>query len=159
MKRKNVHLVTDKVIRLSSDSVITKELTLKPDVLIYGTGFKSLEILAPVVDKIQGKNQTLSTFWGDYPRAFRGMTVPTFPNLFILYGPNINLGHNSIIFMIECQVDYIIKILSKMHTKNAASVQVSQKVFDDHNEQVQEDLKHKVWSGGCTSWYKKEGGK
>lgn len=60
MKRKNVHLVTDQVTRLSSDAVITKELTLKPDVLIYGTGYKATELLRPVADNIQGKSETLS---------------------------------------------------------------------------------------------------
>ena len=97
---------------------------MKPDVLIYGTGFKATELLSPIADKIQGKSQTLSNFWGDWPRGFHGITVPDFPNFFILFGPNIGLGHNSIVFMIECQVNYLIKVLSSVHAKNAASVEV-----------------------------------
>ena len=157
MKRDNVHLITNKVNKISKDSVITPKETIKPDVLIYATGFKALDFLDPISNKIKGRDQSLLEFWDGWPRAFHGVTVTGFPNFFMTYGPNTNLGTGSIIFNLECQTDYIMKCINTTHAKKAASLDVKLKPFDEHNQKVQDDLNRMVWVGGCTSWYKKGG--
>ena len=113
--RPNVHIITDRVTGLSNEGIITTKDTTKPDVLIYATGFEAGDLLAPLTHKIRGKNGiTLKDKWNGTPKAYKGMTVPDFPNFLMLYGPNTNLGHNSIIFMMETQVDYFIKMVNHM---------------------------------------------
>jgi hypothetical protein len=87
-------------------------------------------------------------------KAYRGVTVPNFPNLFLLLGPNTGLGHNSVIVMIEAQVNYIAESLLYMQENNVRTFDVKQDVHDQYNRNLQSKLKNTVWqSGGCHSWY------
>jgi hypothetical protein len=87
-------------------------------------------------------------------KAYRGVTVPNFPNLFLLLGPNSGLGHNSIIVMIEAQVNYIAESLLYLQENNVRTLDVKQDVHDQFNQNIQSKLKNTVWqSGGCHSWY------
>jgi hypothetical protein len=87
-------------------------------------------------------------------QAYRGVTVPNFPNLFLLLGPNTGLGHNSVIVMIEAQLGYITEALLYLQEKNSRTLAVKQDVHDRFNQKIQSDLKTTVWqSGGCHSWY------
>ena len=88
-----------------------------------------------------------------------GMLVPGFPNLFILYGPNTNLGHNSITYMIEQQVSYLLRALTLMEQKGAATVAVTPEAHRRFNQQLQADLARTVWADEhCHSWYKTRSG-
>jgi hypothetical protein len=84
--------------------------------------------------------------------------VPGFPNLFMLYGPNTNLGHNSIIYMVECQVRYILKVLRHMQAQGLAEIEVKPEAVEAFDRKVQRKLQRTVWAGNCTSWYKKADG-
>jgi len=77
----------------------------------------------------------------------------------MLYGPNTNLGHNSIVFMMESQLDYIIKIISFMSNEGKKSFDTVSEVYEQHNDLMQKELKKLVWSGSCTSWYKTADGR
>ena len=82
------------------------------------------------------------------------MTVPNFPNFFILLGPNTGLGHNSVVLMIEAQIQYIAEALLYMREYNVRVLDCKQKTHDDYNKRIQHKLKNTVWqSGGCHSWY------
>lgn len=82
------------------------------------------------------------------------MTVPNFPNLFFLLGPNTGLGHNSVVLMIEAQIDYITEALLYMDEQNKQTLDIKQKAHDQYNSNLQGKLKNTVWkSGGCHSWY------
>jgi hypothetical protein len=86
--------------------------------------------------------------------AYLGTSVAGFPNMFMLVGPNTGLGHNSIVFMIESQVEYVLDALRTMDARGASSVDVRREVQDAYNEELQERLQGTVWStGGCSSWY------
>ena len=90
------------------------------------------------------------------------MTVAGFPNLFVLYGPNTNLGHNSTVFMVECQVDYILQCVRRLAERRAggaAAMDVRRDVMDAFNRDVQERMRSTVWEAGCDSWYKTATGK
>lgn len=128
------------------------------DVVIFGTGFKATEFLSPI--KVTGaQGQTLTQAWQQGAEAYKGISVAGFPNLFILYGPNTNLGHNSIIYMLESQFDYVLKCIQAVEKKKARSIDVKQKVMRRYNLDIQEQIGATVWQSGCTSWYQNESGK
>ena len=88
-----------------------------------------------------------------------GVTVPCFPNFFLLYGPNTNLGHNSIIFMIEAQVRYVLQCIKEMRGRDLAYLDVRPQALAAFSARVQAELKKTVWQAGCTSWYKTADGR
>jgi cation diffusion facilitator CzcD-associated flavoprotein CzcO len=123
------------------------------DVIIYATGFKSTEFLAPM--EITGRQGLrLSEEWRNGARAYLGVTVAGFPNFFMLYGPNTNLGHNSILVMIEAQVGYVLDAMRKMQAAGCKRIDVKRRVQDEYNRALQADLAKSVWSAIGASWYK-----
>ena len=107
LARDNVSLVTDGVREITADGLVTGAgETMPADAIVLATGFVTTEFL-PTLDVRGPAGETLRAHWGPSPRAYRGVAVSGFPNLFMLYGPNTNLGHNSIIFMVEPQVKYV----------------------------------------------------
>jgi cation diffusion facilitator CzcD-associated flavoprotein CzcO len=155
----HVSVITSPIKNIEANAVVTEDGTRHPtDVMIFGTGFKTTGFLAPM--EITGHGgKKLDDVWQDGAEAFRGTTVSGFPNMFILYGPNTNLGHNSIIFMVERQVEYMMKLLHRMKHLGAASVDVKKDVMDRYNADVQEQLKNSVWDADCGNWYKTKSGK
>lgn len=128
------------------------------DVIIYGTGFKATDFLTPMT--ITGRDSVdLNTAWQDGAEAYLGITVRGFPNLFMLYGPNTNLGHNSIIYMLESQIHYVQQCLAEMDEQNLHSLEVRESVQARFNDNVQRKISDTVWDKGCHSWYKTESGK
>ncbi|MBX3155143.1 MAG: hypothetical protein KF773_04015 [Deltaproteobacteria bacterium] len=100
---------------------------------------------------------TLDGAWRAGAEAYLGITVTGFPNLFLLYGPNTNLGHNSIIYMLECQIAYVMQCLEQLHRVRALDVRGD--VQGAFNTSLQRQLADSVWAGDCTSWYKTADGK
>ena len=87
------------------------------------------------------------------------MTVPGFPNLFMIVGPNTGLGHNSMVFMIESQLRYVLSALDRMDRARVGAVDARWDVSDAFNTRLQQRMKGTVWStGGCTSWYQTRDG-
>jgi len=127
------------------------------DVLIFGTGFKSTEFLAPL--QVTGRDGAdLNEAWATGARAHLGVAVAGFPNFFMLYGPNTNLGHNSIIFMIEAQSRYITRAVRELRDGGLAWLDVRGDVMDLYNTQLQREADGTVWVADCDSWYKNEHG-
>lgn len=128
------------------------------DVIIFGTGFKAADFLSPInVTGSQGR--TLTQAWEDGAEAYKGVSVAGFPNLFILYGPNTNLGHNSIIYMLESQFEYVLRCVKAVSKKKARTLDVKEKVMRRFNDGIQEQIDGTVWQAGCTSWYQNASGK
>ena len=100
----------------------------------------------------------LADAWRDGASAYRGTTVAGFPNLFLLYGPNTNLGHNSIIYMVERQVEYALPAILKLARGGAQTVAVKPEAHAAYNQALQHRLATTAWAAGCGSWYKTEGG-
>ena len=125
---------------------------------MFGTGFEVREFLAPMtVTGLDGLD--LNKAWKDGAEAYLGITVSGFPNMFILYGPNTNLGHSSIVHMLESQTDYVLGAIQHARTHGSAWLNVRPETQRAYNDQVQERLRGTVWEAGCTSWYRTEGGK
>ncbi len=123
------------------------------DVIIYATGFKATDFLAPMTVTGTG-GHALSEEWRQGARAYLGVTVSGFPNLFMLYGPNTNLGHNSILVMIEAQVGYIIDAIRQLDQRGLRRLDVKRAAMDEYNRVLQHDLAKSVWAADKQSWYK-----
>ncbi|WP_293905101.1 NAD(P)-binding domain-containing protein [Phenylobacterium sp.] len=161
LKRDNVSLVTDKVVKITPKGVVTADgVEHEVDVLIYGTGFQASNFLSFL--KIKGRGgRDLHEAWGGDARAYLGMTHPGFPNLFTIYGPNTNIVVNgSIIFFSECAVRYIVGALRMLAETGARSIEPKQAVYDTFNRKVDEANAGWAWgSPNVSSWYKNSFGR
>jgi cation diffusion facilitator CzcD-associated flavoprotein CzcO len=160
MTRANVELVTEPITSVEGRQIVTADGSRREfDVLIGGTGFNATE--PSVARLVRGPGGvTLSAAWSPHMEALRGTTVAGFPNLFLLVGPNSALGHNSIVYIIEAQIEYILKALDAMQASGAASVVPTRDAQQRYNRRVQADLAGSVWlRGGCSSYYLDAGGR
>ncbi len=151
--RPDVDLVTDAVAEVTEHGVRTVSGAEYPvDVLILGTGFDTTHFLASMeVVGVGGRH--LADVWRDGAAAHLGTTVAGFPNLFVLYGPNTNLGSNSIIFMLESQFRYVLGALEAMDRHRLAAVDVRPEVQAAFVDWVDVTSRRTAWTSGCTSWY------
>jgi cation diffusion facilitator CzcD-associated flavoprotein CzcO len=150
----NVDIVSSGVRELREHSVVDNDgIEREIDTLIFATGFRPAEL--PIAERIRGRaGRSLAEVWGGSPQAYLGTTVNGFPNLLFLYGPNLNLGHSSIVYMLESQTSYALDALRTMRTRGAAEFEVRAEAQDAYNEEIQERLARTVWNtGGCGSWY------
>lgn len=159
LRQPNVDLITDGIERIVPDGIIGSDGThRRVDTIIFGTGFRTTEFLSPI--DFRGRDGvSIRDQWQEGAEAYMGIAVAGFPNLFMLYGPNTNLGHNSIIFMIEQQIRYTIELLDRMHADGATDLEVGREAQDTYNQWVQKQMKKRVWLADCSSWYKNDSGK
>ncbi len=159
LERPNVELVTSGNERIEGDRIVTRDGRGYPvDTLIFATGFEATSFLAPM--EFQGLGgRKLHEAWKDGAEAYLGMTVSGFPNFYMLYGPNTNLGHNSIIFMIECQARYILQCIQTMRERELRWLDVKPQAMAAFNTALHRELDKTAWAGGCGSWYKTASGK
>jgi cation diffusion facilitator CzcD-associated flavoprotein CzcO len=155
--RPHVELVTEPISRLSATGVVTADGRERPvDAVIYGTGFRTHGFVAPM--SVRGQDgRELNDVWRDGAEAYLGIVVSGFPNLFLLYGPNTNLGHNSIIYMLESQFSYVtgcVRALSRVR-----HIDVRPGTQDVFNREIQRRFRDTVWTSGCASWYVNEAGR
>lgn len=158
LERDNVEVVANGIERVTEDGIVTSDGQQRQlDALILATGFESTAFLSPM--QIEGLNgRSIHTEWQNGARAYLGMTLSGFPNFFMMYGPNTNLGHNSIVFMIECQTRYIIDCIQGICSLNLKSLNLRTKVLEDYNRRTQQELQSSVWAATGKSWYKTEEG-
>lgn len=159
INQSHVNLVTTGIERITGDGVLTEDGQLhKVDAIIYGTGFAASKFLAPM--EITGRDGlSLNTAWQEGAEAYKGISVAGFPNLFVLYGPNTNLAHNSIIYMLESQVRYVMTCLKALAQQPGAAMDVRPERQEVFAQAMQTGLAGTVWNSGCTSWYLDEHGK
>jgi cation diffusion facilitator CzcD-associated flavoprotein CzcO len=152
--RPDVSLETEGIAEIREHSILTSGgREIEVDAIIFGTGFHVTDAMAKA--HLVGRNGLeITDAWRNGVTAHLGTTVTGFPNLFFLVGPNTGLGHNSIIFMIESQVRYIMGCLRLVAKSKAASIEVKPDVQARYNEWVQDRSRGSVWlQGGCASWY------
>ncbi|MCW2613118.1 MAG: 4-hydroxyacetophenone monooxygenase [Frankiales bacterium] len=148
----HVEVVTDAVTAVVPEGVVTADgRTHEVDTLVLGTGFAATELLLPM--QVTGRDGLrLCEVWADGAEAHLGTTVTGFPNLFLMYGPNTNLGHNSIILMLESQIAYVADAVRVLR-EGAAVLEVRHDVQQRFNDELQDRLSGTVFAGGCRSWY------
>ena len=161
LKRPNVTLETSDIDRVTEDGVRMANGAFHDlDVLIYGTGFQASRFLMPM--KVTGREGVdLHEIWADDPRAYLGITVPGFPNLFCLYGPNTNIVINgSIIYFSECEVHYLVECMRMLGVEGARALDCRREVFDAYVARVDERNGEMAWGiSSVNSWYKSASGR
>jgi cation diffusion facilitator CzcD-associated flavoprotein CzcO len=155
-----LHDRTDGIAEVDETGIRTTQSThVDLDVIVWSTGYDATDgvISYPVIGR---HDRALSDVWADYPRAYLGTTVPGFPNLFIVTGPNTGIGHTSAIFVIESQMEYILRALDAVQAAGASSIEVRPEAEERYTAGIHEAMKRTVWhTGGCNSWYKSKSGK
>jgi cation diffusion facilitator CzcD-associated flavoprotein CzcO len=159
LRRPDVELVTEPIAQVVPEGVVTDDGTLRPaDVMIFGTGFKATEFLAPI--EITGRDGVmLADAWAQGAEAFLGMAVPGFPNMFVLYGPNTNFGFGSILSMHEAQAAYIASAAALLSDDGARVLEVRPEVNAAFQAELAGRLGHSAWATGCSNWYRVASGR
>jgi cation diffusion facilitator CzcD-associated flavoprotein CzcO len=154
----NVDVVTEAVVEVLPEGVRSADGTVhEVDVIIYGTGFAATEFLAPI--QVTGSGGAdLHTRWEKGAYALLGICVPDFPNLFVVYGPNTNLGGSSIINMLEAASRAITTLLRHSESQNAQSIVVRPEAEQRYDDEIQGRLSDSVWAS-CHNWYHQDGGR
>ena len=157
-ERPNVELVPRAVRELTETGVVDEDGTERPvDVVVLSTGFETTRFLAPM--EVRGlAGAELSEVWRGGAGAYLGMTVAGFPNLFVMYGPNTNLGSGSIIVQLESQMSYIVDAVERLR-ESAIPLAVRPDVQRAFDEEMQKRLSTSVWMTGCNNWYVDEHGR
>ena len=154
LMKPNVEVVTDAIREIRGRSVVTADGGEREvDTIILGTGFHVTDI--PIAEAIRGREgATLAEVWDGSPSAYKGTAVAGFPNLFFLVGPNTGLGHSSIVFMIEAQVEYVAGALRAMRRRDVRRVEVRERAQSVYNRELERLTQGTVWvTGGCASYY------
>ena len=154
LTRPNVSLVTEPIERIAPSGLVCADgSSYRADVIVYGTGFKTVDAITDL--NIAGRDGVkLADVWRGGAQAHYGVTVAGFPNFFMLLGPNTGLGHNSVIFMIESQVQYVMSCLRLLERQDAETIEPKAAALRRFNDRIQRRLSRAVWSqGGCKSWY------
>lgn len=188
LDRPNVQIITDRITNItpegicisSNENANEKPNLIKCDHIVLATGFKTLEFLFHLDSVIGRNNKSLEQIWPNGAEMYLGICHPDLPNLFTMYGPNTNLGHNSIVIMIgrsylrrpilvlivlECQARYIAQLIARSlkqcsKTSQKSCIVIDEKEFTKWNQGVQKDLKSTTFaSASCKSWYKADNGR
>ncbi len=159
LARSNVEVVGEEIEAVTESGIRTADgREREVDAIIYGTGFAATDFLAPM--HITGLNgRELNAAWKEGAEAYLGISVSGFPNLFILYGPNTNLGHNSIIYMLESQFSYVLGCLQQLQQHQLRYMDLKPTVQAQFNQSLHKAIDRSIWQQGCDSWYKTASGK
>lgn len=160
LQKSHVALVTEGIERIVPQGVVTTDGQQHSfDILVYATGFETTEWKWSV-DVVGAGGRHLNQVWADAPEAYLGIGVADFPNLFVLYGPNTNLGHNSISFMLERQAEYLVKALAALDTAGARAMAPTPQAQAAFNDQLQQALAHTAWADPtANNWYRNARGR
>lgn len=159
LRRPNVELVTDPIDEVVPTGIRTTDGVVRPvDVIIHGTGFASTNFMLPT--QIAGEGgRTLEETWAQTgPHAHYGMTVPGFPNLFVLYGPNTNTSGGSIIMYLEAQAAYVRQAIELLARSGSATIEVRREVAEAADRALQARFDGTAWLD-CDSWYRDQTGR
>lgn len=159
LQRAEVSLVTASIDRVAPNAIVTTDGVEHPvDTIVLATGFAATEFLAPM--HIHGRDgKELSQEWRSGASTYLGLAAHGFPNFWMLVGPSTGLGHNSIVFMIEAQLHFVVGALQAMATQRARSVEVQAGAQRRAYDSVQRRMARTVWATGCRSWYQSSDGR
>jgi cation diffusion facilitator CzcD-associated flavoprotein CzcO len=157
----NCDVITEPITALSPTGIVTSDGTEHSvDAIVFATGFRVTD--NPMLERVRGRDgRTLRDAWAeDGMRAYLGTTVPRFPNLFLMTGPNTGIGHTSLLVMIEAQIGYVLRCLRYMERSGATTLEVRDDVAERFNASLERKMTRTVWTmGGCASWYLDEKGR
>jgi cation diffusion facilitator CzcD-associated flavoprotein CzcO len=158
LTRDNVELIAEGVDGVTASGIRDSTGVERPaDAIIFATGFASHDFVSPMA--ITGSDGlALESAWAEVARAYLGLSVPGFPNMFLLYGPNTNGGSGSVVNTIECGVGHLLAALREMERAGASRIEVSRAAAEDFDRELRAALAGTVWQSGCHNWYVDENG-
>jgi cation diffusion facilitator CzcD-associated flavoprotein CzcO len=160
LARDNVEVIAEGVASLGPTTVTTESgLTREVDTIIYATGFAAHGFVAPMEVSGRAGRSLADDAWADGAHAHLGVTVPGFPNLFLLYGPNTNLGTGSIVYMLESAARYVRDAVAEITRRPHTAFEVRPERAALYDAEIQRRLRSSVWASGCQSWYVDENGR
>lgn len=152
-ERENVDLVTEGIERITANGIETTDGTEHElDAIICATGF-ALGLAKSPFPVFGRGGKSLDDVWSNGAEAYKGMTVSGFPNWFILMGPNTGPGHTSVLVYTEAQISHALQAIETMRREGIRILDIKQSVQDAYNANIQQRMKHMVWSTGCHPWY------
>lgn len=153
VQRPDVDLVTTAIEQITPDGVTTVDGVERPtDTIVLCTGFHATEYLRGI--EVVGRDGVrIHDRWAGVPRAYHGLTVPGFPNFFMLYGPNTNQGGNSILLILEAQAQFVVGALAALRALGAATIEVTEDAMARYADELEHDLRRTVWAQGCTTYF------
>jgi len=156
--RANLELVTDRIERITPRGIVTADgRERRVHTMILATGFAATKFLS-AIDVVGRGGLAIGDAWRDGAQAYKGVTTAGFPNLFMLYGPNTNA--DSIITMLEYQVDHVLRQIQRIVRENLAWIDVKPEPMDRYNAQLQRDIEAvELWQAGCTDYYRAPDGR
>jgi len=160
LERENVSLEADGVVRIEGNRLVGGSGdSFEADAIIFATGFQTTAFLASL--RVEGRDgRVLSEVWEEGAHAHLGIAVAGFPNFFLLYGPNTNLGHNSVIVMIESQVRFILEAIGRLTGSSPAkAIEVRSDAMARFDEEMRRHASGTVWTRGCRNWYTTRSGR
>jgi cation diffusion facilitator CzcD-associated flavoprotein CzcO len=158
LTKPNVKLISDPIAEVTTRGVRVNEgIEREADVLVLATGFQTHGFVAPM-EVVGAGGRTLTEEWAGVPRAYLGMSVPGFPNMFLLYGPNTNGGTGSVIYVIEAAIAHVIASLGELERAHARRIEIRRHSADEFEQELRAALAATVWHSGCTNWYVDENG-
>jgi cation diffusion facilitator CzcD-associated flavoprotein CzcO len=158
LSKPNVELIDAGIEAITSSGIRDATGVERPaDAIVLATGFASHDFVAPMEIAGQG-GRTLAEAWDEVARAYLGVTVPDFPNLFLLYGPNTNGGSGSVVNTLECGVGHLLAALREMDAREAERIEVRPEAAAEFDRELREALAGTVWQSGCSNWYVDENG-
>lgn len=157
LAKPNVRLIAGGVEQVTAKGVVGGDGVERPaDVLILATGFKSHDFVAPMAVRGVG-GRTLAEEWSETPKAYLGLSVPAFPNMFLLYGPNTNGGTGSVVFTVEAGMHHVLAALAELNRTGERQIEIRSEVAEQFHRELREALPGTVWTG-CGNWYLDENG-
>jgi cation diffusion facilitator CzcD-associated flavoprotein CzcO len=153
LTKPNVGLITERIAEVTPSGIRSADGTERGyDAIVLATGFATHGFVAPM--QIAGAGgRSLAEAWGDVPRAYLGLSMPGFPNLFLLYGPNTNGGAGSVVFTLEAGINHVIAALDELERAEANRIEVTPATAERFDRELRERLAGTVWHTGCTNWY------
>jgi len=154
LTRPNVEVLTEGITEVRARSIVDGAgVEYAVDAIIFGTGFRPTD--PPLAGVLRGRSgRTLREAWAGSPAAHLGTTVTGFPNLFLLLGPNTGVGHTSVVYMIEAQIEHLVGALRFLRAQGAGAVEPSPEAQGEFLSSLYRRTEGTVWvAGGCKSWY------
>jgi len=150
LARPNVTLVTDRIDAVTEDGITTAAGRQRVDVIVFATGFRTTPFISSV--SIRGRTGALADAWADRSGAYLGISVPGFPNMFLMYGPNTNLGSGSIIYMLESQTAHIVHAVDRLRRSPGTVIEVTDAAYRAFLRDTESRQRNSVWAH-CRTWY------
>jgi cyclohexanone monooxygenase len=159
LMRPNVEVVSSPARALRGDTLITEDGTeRRVDVVVCATGYAAADYLGQI-EVVGERQRSLREVWRDGAYAYLGMTVPGFPNFFMLYGPNTNVGSNSVLFILEAQARYVVKALKRLRRRDTSYIAVRPDTAAAFLAEVDQWMQGKVWSTQCNNYFRAPNGR